>query len=79
MQIKKVVVKQEQEVAEIEKDELVQNCAVVCEHLVNELYDMDDDDEVKHAKFTVALLATYSALLVDSIFNSDDNDESEEK
>lgn len=78
MQIKKVVVKEEREVAELTQDELIKNSAVVCNYLVNELYDMNDDKDVQQAKFTTALLSAYSALLVDSIFDSCD-DESEEK
>lgn len=70
------MVKKEQKVVEITEDELINKCATVCKDLIGELYDIDEDTE---AEFVGNLLTLYSALMIDSIFNSEENSESEDK
>ncbi len=77
MQIKKVVIKEEQDVVEISKDELVKVCAEVCKHIFEDMCG-DDDESVDDAKNILSGLTVYSALLIDHIFENDNNDESEE-
>lgn len=76
MQIKTAMVKKEQKVVEITEDELINKCATVCKDLIGELYDIDEDAE---AEFVGNLLTLYSALMIDSIFNFEENSESEDK